>query len=131
MNELYHIDVYMPEDFILQAKEHQSSIRKVLFSKHLQNHLNGSDFKHDISETKLIFCIRNLILKPVKPFEVEALDGKVLKYVVRVPYDEQRDISIVILREKNTSESPLIKTAWLNFKDDSHCTLNYTKYKSN
>lgn len=129
MNELYHIEVYMPNEFISQAKEHQKSIRKVLFSKHLQNHLSGTDFKHNISEQNLILCIRNVVFNPVKPFEVEVENGKVVKYVIRVPYDKQRDISIVVLCEKTQSDNPLIKTAWLNYKNDLHRTLDYSKYR--
>lgn len=130
MNELYHIEVYMPNEFISQAKEHQKSIRKVLFSKHLQNHFDNPDIKHNISENKLISCIRKLVFNPTEPFEVEASGNKIVKYVVRVPYDEKKDVSIVILCDNLTSTLPLIKTAWLNYKEDSHQTLNYRKYKN-
>jgi hypothetical protein len=71
-------------------------------------------------------CLASLKDEPIDPFEVEvekAVDGKILvtKYVVRIPYDKNRDISVSIRGNK-------IITAWLNFVDDVHHTLDLSKY---
>lgn len=128
MTELYHEDVYMPEKFISQAKMHQGSIKKICFSYHLRQHISNPDLKHKISQDKLISCIKNLVLNPIKPFEVEIDEGNLNKYIVRLPYNDYQDISIVILCHNQNTGLPLVKTAWLNHKDDKHYTLNKNKY---
>lgn len=128
MTELYHEDVYMPEKFTSQAKMHQRSIKKICFSYHLRRHIYNPDLKHKISQDKLISCIKNLVLNPIKPFEVEIDEGNLNKYIVRLPYNDYQDISIVILCHNQNTGLPLVKTAWLNYKDDKHYTLNKNKY---
>lgn len=128
MTELYHKDVYMPENFISQAKIHQRSIKKICFSYHLRQHISNPDLKHKISQDKLISCIKNLVLNPIKPFEIEVQENNLIKYVVRLPYNDYQDVSIVILCRNMHNDYPLIKTAWLNHKFDNHYTLNKNKY---
>ena len=70
----------------------------------------------------------SIIKTPKAPFEVEYDEQSYFKFVVRVDYDEIHDISIVFLKQKQ-DKFPLIKTAWLNRKDDKHHTLNRDRYE--
>jgi len=45
----------------------------------------------------------------------------VVKTVIRTPYDNDRDISIVV-------RDGFILTCWLNFKTDLHFSLDVNKY---
>lgn len=56
--------------------------------------------------------------------EVESKDGiKVDKVVVRVPYDRELDLCLVILLG-----SKICKTCWINKRSDKHLTLDKSKY---
>lgn len=55
--------------------------------------------------------------------EVEVVGGIPVKLVGRKHYDEQNDLVVAVLRKEK-----LIKTVWLNRKDDKHATLDKTPY---
>lgn len=55
-------------------------------------------------------------------FEVEIIGGRVTKLAVRCPYSSTHDLCLVISRE-----GALI-TCWLNHKQDTHRTLDTSKY---
>ena len=127
MSLLYHEEIYIPEEYISQVLNHQKTLKKIHFSRHLREHLNNPDYKHDIESTKLLQCLKRVINNPVSPFEVEIDNRTVIKYVIRTSYDSDRDVSIAIL-VKDYYGIPMIKTAWLNKKSDKHYTLDVSKY---
>ena len=130
MSSLYHIDVFMPEQYVKQSIEHQKNLlqkKVVKFSKHMKDHFASPDHKHDIDKAKLLKCIGNVANNPITPFEVEVENGKVIKIVVRTSYDSIKDVSIAILF-KTFDGIPFVKTAWLNNKSDAHYTLDTSKY---
>lgn len=127
MSLLYHEDIYIPEEYISQVLNHQKTLRKIHISRHLREHINNPDYKHDIESTKLLQCLKRVINNPVSPFEVEIDNRTVIKYVIRTSYDSDRDVSIAIL-VKDYCGIPMIKTAWLNKKSDKHYTLDVSKY---
>ena len=127
MNELYHIEVYMPDEYIQKTIELQKTLGRYYFSRHLKDYFSFHDYKHAIDKKVLINCINNLRSNPVTPFEIELDGDEVIKYVVRVPYSEELDISIAML-VCNSWGNPMVKTAWLNSKDDTHHTLDFSKY---
>ena len=55
--------------------------------------------------------------------EMEVRNGKVMKVLARQAYDFKSDITFVILVRDMT-----VKTVWLNGKDDTHRTLDASKY---
>lgn len=126
--KLYHIDLFMPDRFISYAKEHQSHMTKVKFSQHLLDYFENGDDKHDLTRKELLESLKRCVINPVVPFEVEAADIWVKKYVIRTSYNEEKDISIAIVCKDYKSWLPFIKTAWLNNKDDIHNTLDVFKY---
>ena len=128
MNKLYHESVYMKDEDKERAMRIERTLRKIRLSKHFQRHLEMQDRKHELTKHKVKRSIITIIKTPKVPFEVEYDEQSYFKFVVRVEYDEIHDISIVFLVQKQ-DKFPLIKTAWLNRKDDKHHTLNRTRYE--
>ena len=58
-------------------------------------------------------------------FEVEINNGNIVKFCARVQYDDSHDVIIVITGDRF---NPIVKTVWLNDKNDSHKTLDRSKY---
>jgi hypothetical protein len=128
MTKLLHIEKWIPLDIldIVFSMQKLIDVSKFSFSRHIQEHFAKGDQKHSYNKKGLMECLASLKDEPIDPFEVEvekAVDGKILvtKYVVRIPYDKNRDISVSIRGNK-------IITAWLNFIDDVHHTLDLSKY---
>ena len=125
MRALLHSEVFMPKWVKETVLEKEKSIKNSYLSKHCEDNLFISNFKHNIEREKLLTIVNSLKTNPVLPFEVEITkDGttyNITKIVVRTSYDDKRDISIV-LREN------MIVTAWLNYKIDEHKTLDESKY---
>ena len=66
-------------------------------------------------------------------FEVEKSGKYIHKFVIRLPYDLEKDVCIV-LRDKFDEETLkpnlLLVTAWFNSREDNHSTLDASKYES-
>jgi hypothetical protein len=58
-------------------------------------------------------------------FEVEIENNRVTKMAVRLPYKNDCDLCVVFLMG-----SGFVKTVWLNKHEDTHKTLNLSKYSS-
>lgn len=125
MTKLLHIEKFMPKHLIDKAKQQQRALdsQSIQLSRHIQNHLDGDCYKHSYNKEGLMMVLEWLKDNPQTPFEVEVKEGKVTKYVIRTTYDLDRDISIAI-------RGNFIVTAWLNYVDDTHKTLDLTKYDS-
>lgn len=66
-------------------------------------------------------------------FEVETDEKAVIqKIVVRWDYDEERDLVMALAAPEGAGYSPTdswrVKTVWINYKDDTHSTLNESQY---
>jgi hypothetical protein len=128
MIKLLHIEKNIPVKVLKRVENIQRKldVGQMVLSRHIQEHLEGGDHKHGYTKEGLMSCLKTLSTNPVDPFEVE-VDVKdansfyITKYVVRVPYDSKRDISVSIRGNK-------IITAWLNQVDDIHHTLDLSKY---
>ena len=133
LNHLYHIEVYMPNNLIEQVNHLKDSIEDYRFSYHLRTQMEDEkDKKHYIKdEREFLDALNRMEDKQYLPFEVETFEngGTVLvtKFVVRVPYDEKRDITFVIAPKGE--DIAVIKTAWLNYKNDLHFTLDESRYE--
>lgn len=125
MTKLFHIEKFMPTPYIEEVKKQQKmlTVNSIVLSRHIQNHLEGDCYKHSYDEEGLMTVLGWLKDNPQTPFEIEVREGKVTKYVIRTAYDLDRDISIAI-------RGNFIVTAWLNYVDDTHKTLDLTKYDS-
>lgn len=120
MKKLYHKEVYWKDNFDKDSMKLVYSVRRL--SKHLMEHLNNADEKHEY-DLKGISRAFNAIKGENKGyiFEVEEEDGRVTKAVIRVEYDSKKDICLVV-------RHGIIATAWVNYKNDKHFTLDKTKY---
>lgn len=133
LNHLYHIDVYMPNNLIEQVNHLKDSIEDYRFSYHLRTQMEDEkDKKYYIKDERdFLDALNRMEEKQYLPFEVETFEngGTVLvtKFVVRVPYDEKRDITLVIAPKGE--DIAVIKTAWLNYKTDLHFTLDESRYE--
>jgi len=119
---LFHKSVYWIPQFDIQSKQLLLSVKRL--SNHLYDHIENSNKpRYDISIERLYNIVQGLCRQDIHPFEVEVdCNNKVVKTVIRTPYDDTRDISIVI-------RYGYIVTCFLNNKDDLHLTLNKSKYE--
>lgn len=127
MTKLLHIEKNIPEKVLKVVKNLQEKLNpdNLVLSRHIQEHLEKGDRKHSYNREGLFNVLKSLKKNPIIPFEVE-VDVKdngfwVNKYVVRLQYDTTYDISISI-------RGKMVITAWLNRFDDTHFTLDLSKY---
>lgn len=120
---LYHREVFWKDNFDEQAFDLIKG-DKIKCTQHFINHiLYNYEKRYNIDFENLGIILEKLTdYGEIKPFEVEVEDGKVVKAVIRVPYDNVNDISIVFRKNK-------IITAWLNKREDKHFTLDKEKYE--
>lgn len=119
---LYHRDVLWNDDFDRQAKE--LIVGEYTFSRHLKEHLKKDKYKksYNVIRKKLNTIIKQLQQTDIKPFEVEVIDNKVTKCVVRTVYNKNEDISIVFRKG-------VVITFWLNQNTDKHENLKVENYR--
>lgn len=127
--KLYHKDVYMPNEMIECALNRQKNInvKACLMSSHLKkDHIDNVDKKHNYTAEDIEGTLNLIKARPVKPFEVGmSLDKTYMKkYAVRIKLDDEYDISIVI-----NAKGTKIITAWVNNREDTHKTLDPTRYE--
>lgn len=122
MKHLYHREVFWKDDFDEDsAKLIKSAYR---LSRHLMEYLNNDDSdRRKFDFDGIMGTIEYLkTMDSVESFEVETENGFLTKCVVRVSYNERKDICIVFRKG-------LVVTAWLCDKNDNHKTLDKTKYE--
>lgn len=122
---VYHRNVYWKLQFDEQINNILDNNNNYKFSKHLKEQ---NDYRHDIDMFTLNSIIQNIRLKHFNAFECETKKNKVIKFIIRTSYGNERDISIVFLNLEK-EHKVLIKTAWVNYKSDKHYTLDYSKYE--
>jgi len=125
-NGNYHKEVYLPYHFGYLAKGILYKTNYIKVSRHLKNEL-WEDYSHSINMNYLLALIGQLRKHYRPPFEVLYINGRVVKACWRLPYDELRDI-IVVLTVNWLYKCTFVKTAWLNNKFDRHDTLDKAKY---
>ena len=125
MSRLYHKKVFWHSTFDTLARE----LFNKNYSLHLFEHLLYSTDKHGMTMRELDRIIDELIdnKRCYFLYEIET-KGKddIIKCALRTSYDLDRDISIVFATSKDGKN--IVKTAWLNRKDDRHFSLDKSKY---
>ena len=143
-SKLFHKDVYMPDGIEEKLALAQSAFSEYTLSRHFKQHLvNRENRSHDYLGKVVIECLEKLKKTRFEAFEIEYSKdfytfGKsgwfVTKYCVRIPYDQNTDLVVVVQpkwdksKGQYDSKDNLIRTAWLNNKRDAHCTLDSSKY---
>lgn len=146
---LFHKDVFMPEGVQDTVHLLQEKMTGYFLSKHFEEHLNNQDTE-DRSHTYFRDCVMTSLNKMLSServirdaFEVELSKdyhyfGRpgyfVTKYCIRIPYDADCDLVVVIRPQWNKDKAKfemnnnMIVTAWLNNNKDNHYTLDESKY---
>lgn len=110
--KLYHNEVGIPPAVLRQIP---NRVIKVRYSRHA---IDQAQQKYGLFEKDLPSHFN-----PSKyTFEVEVLNGKLVKYVVRMYLDQFNDICIPITMDG------IAKTVWLNHSNDNHFTLDKGRY---
>lgn len=60
-------------------------------------------------------------------FEVAIKDGQVCKLAYRLPYDRDKDLTLVVAPVGNFF---IVLTVWLNLRTDEHKTLDLSRYEN-
>ncbi len=142
--KLFHKDVFMPDGVQDLVRTYESNMHSYRLSAHLRDHLAyqwQENRSHSYFEDVLIACLNTIEEIPQEAFEVElgideSLFGDdgwyITKYCVRVHYSDREDACIAIRPQYSDGYvvGNLIVTAWMNSRNDSHFTLDKSKYCS-
>jgi len=113
MDGLYHKDIGFPN---VQMPE---GIYKLNYSNHALRAAKDDRY----GEAKQLPA--HIDMSQVELIEVEVINNKVNKVVVRKDYDKTLDLVIVFMPQ---TPSSIVKTIWFNEKSDKHRTLRRDKY---
>jgi len=137
---LFHKDIFIPEGIKEVCKQLQKDLTSYTYSKHFREHLENQkreNRSHLYLEDVVRECVNSLKERPRQVFEVELTEEKsyswkVTKYCCRIPYDDKQDLVVAIrpVYFNDTVVENKIVTAWMNQHDDSHYTLDESKYCS-
>ena len=118
---LYHKEVFWKNNFDRDSARLIKSVNRI--SRHLRDYLDYSTADRRSFDLDGIMKVTRALkqMDSVQAFEVETEKGKLTKCVVRVSYNDKKDICLVY-------RYGFIVTAWLCNKDDKHKTLNKSKY---
>ena len=109
--------------------------REIGFPKSAES-LYGKKFKLVYSIHAKLACINEkygvldkppfeIILNKDNLIEVELTNNLISKIVVRLPYDDIKDVALAIIPEDNIGA---VKSIWANLKTDKHFTLKKELY---
>ena len=107
---IYHKEIGFPRGYTKPVGK-----KPTLLSRHAK----------DRSAEKGFVIPENVEMNDFDVIEIEMFAGKVTKMVIRGEYDNYDDICIVVVPKGNAF---FVKTAWLNAWDDTHKTLDVSKY---
>ena len=117
---LYHKDVFWNKKFDVEAIELIKSVERT--TRHLQDRIDSGNANRAFNTSGVLKAVDNLkTKKSISCFEVETDNNKVVKCCVRTPYNAQKDICLVI-------RQGVVITAWLCNRNDTHKTLDRSKY---
>jgi hypothetical protein len=111
--DLYHADIRLPAGFRLPNR-----LVKLAWSNHALR-ARRDDRYGDIPQIPL------LNLGECRAVEVGMEGQRVAKIVVRAELDDDNDVVFVLIPR---NPAYLVKTVWINRRDDKHKTLDRSKY---
>lgn len=128
---LFHIDVYMPGGLLDLCQDKYNEFKGQFRMSTTGKSKIGCDASHQFDLNKVESIANTLPDVKSNIFEVAAnFDNSnnqpysIKKFVARVPYDQENDISMVFFIKGH----PVLLTAWLNPKTDIHKTLDRDIY---
>lgn len=108
----YHKDVFLPKR--IKGMVPQGRF-KVAYSGHAQIASQTDRYGAFDLPARVDVNVDNI-------FEVSVAHGQVVKYGVRIPLDNERDLCMIVTRDR------VVKTVWVNLKTDHHTTLRQHCY---
>lgn len=114
MVRLYHKDVFFPAQLLRIC---QRGLMQLVLSHHAREAK-----RNDRYGSFEIPAILDTVAATV--IEAETTYGKVTKIVYRTSYSLNHDLVIVVI-----PQTGLVKTAWLNCRNDKHKNLDVSKYE--
>lgn len=112
---LYHADIRLPDGFTMPTARVA---------------LNWTSHAHKARKTdryaETVPAFSNIPLAAFKPVEVGVEGGRVRKIVVRGHWTPTLDLVFVLI--PNGSKPWTVKTVWINTRNDSHRTLDRSRY---
>lgn len=105
---LYHKEVGFPTDLTIAP----------VFGLVPAAHAKFRAMELNVGEIPKVFRPAN-----AQVIEVEVVNGKAVKILARQSLDKFRDLCYVFL-----TETRLIKTVWINMVDDTHSTLDRSRF---
>lgn len=112
--DLYHADIRLPDGFRLPSRQVELE-----WSKHALR--AARDDRYGLIDPYPV-----LDLSYCRTIEVEMDGRKVTKLVLRAKWDNDHDIVYVVI--PNARNPWFVKTVWMNHRDDTHRTLDRSKY---
>lgn len=88
----------------------------------LTNHAREQAFRHGMQ----IVPPQKITIKEEEIVEMEVFNGKVIKLVARFNYNSFKDLVLVFIPEEINA---IVKTLWLNDKNDNHETLDLNRIR--
>ena len=123
---LYHREVAWDNYFDFCCRKLLNR-RDIVLSEHAKESFETRDIDKGYVFTLLKYNRKGEI------FEVEKNGKYIDKFVIRLPYDLENDVCVV-LRDSfdRDTQAPYLYlvTAWLNSRDDKHYTLDTSKYEN-
>lgn len=110
--ELYHADIKLPDGFALPARR---------VNLRWSNH---ADFARTDDRYGVIPKFESLPLQAFEVIEVGVTGRKVEKVVVRGHFNADLDVVFVLI----PGGTWFVKTVWINRRNDTHKTLDRSKY---
>ena len=115
LTKLYHREVFFPKG---KLDAIQGRTLKLKYSLHA--------LQAAVSDRYGIVQIpKSIVFDEAGVFELELTGLHVTKFVVRLPYSATHDLALVIIPDGTDF---FVKTVWLNDRNDSHRTLDRSKY---
>lgn len=121
-NKLYHKEIGFPSDIHIPTGH-----MDVSYSRHALDEANSDKYGGiDLPDT-INFQLSNVIEIEVDSVKTDfAIHNRIIKMVVRVPYDEEKDLVLALI--PSGADNAIVKTVWFNTKGDVHRTLNRSRY---
>lgn len=105
---LYHKDKGLPE--------YRKGRFQLIYTKHAEK---------TAKERKIKKLPQWVVIDDTNVIEIE-LEDNFVKYLIRIPYSPLKDILIAFVLQ---TKYGIVKTCWLNKKEDHHKSLNMDKYE--
>lgn len=112
MSDLYHHSLGFPRNFRRPTER-----VGLIYTRHAL----------DSCRNRGVPILKCITLSRFDVIEIEVEDNRVIKYLVRGTLDIHHDIVLAIIPQN--MRGWVVKTSWVNSKNDHHSTLDISKYR--